>query len=90
MPTKKSYLCMDTRGGIRAYSKFQPSEKVGVIQNGQELTAKEFTDHLFNELQKGREVIPMNGKCGVPCQNHAQCAGFDYAGNGCPGHPSED
>jgi hypothetical protein len=44
-------------------------------QNGQKLSGKEVREVLYDELAKGRKVIPM----GEPCE------GFSYD-TGCPGH----
>lgn len=43
---------------------------------GKLLTADECREVLFDHLAQGHEVIP----CGPACE------GFDYSGNGCPGH----
>ena len=60
-------------------------------ENGRTLTRKEAIDSLMDELAKGRETLPCDGKCGNPCKRDARCKGFDYGKEGgCPGHPNDD
>lgn len=47
--------------------------------NGTKCTADEAKDHLLEALAQGKEVLPFR----PPCE------GFDFAGNGCPGHDTE-
>lgn len=60
-------------------------------EGGRLLTRKEAIDKLMDELAKGRETLPCDGKCGNPCKRDARCKGFDYGKEGgCPGHPCDD
>lgn len=47
-------------------------------ENGQPVSVIEAKNFLFDELSKGREVIPIG-----------ECSNFDWK-TGCQGHPSEE
>lgn len=69
------HVHLSIRGYIRGASKRELSQ-LFVDGEGRQLTADEAREHLMDLLAAGKEVIPL----GEPCE------GFDYAGNGCPGH----
>ncbi|HEX4843222.1 MAG TPA: hypothetical protein VFV57_06085 [Limnobacter sp.] len=83
---KRMSMCMDVEGAIKNYSTRLPNKWSGATDNGRKVSNSEFLEHLFSEHAKGHKVIPMNGKCGSPCQQSDKCTGFDYAGDGCPGY----
>jgi hypothetical protein len=66
------HMCLDIRGAItRGLLKgFQHDD-------GREMTEDEAREALFDELAKGRKVIPLSA-----------CDNFDYQ-DGCQGHPTE-
>lgn len=72
------HLCMDIRGFMRNH----PNEKDyrGVFQHddGKPMTPREAREHLLDQLQLGRKVIPCD-----------KCSNFDYQ-KGCQGHPDDD
>lgn len=88
--TRTIGLCMNVEGFMRN-NRF-PQDYRGVFQNddGRTLDPHAARAFLRLELHKGHKVIPCNAECGNPCQ-HADrgCAGFDYAGGGCPGRESD-
>ena len=86
----RTCMCLCVRGAIRNLQN-QRSSKSGFQHNdGRPMTKAEGINALMDELVKGHETIPMNNKCGKPCQNSPLCAGFDYGENGgCPGFPVE-
>jgi len=54
---------------------------------GKTLSPDEARDFLYEELGKGRKVIPCSSECGNPCKHSEQgCTGFDYQDGGCPGY----
>lgn len=69
------HCCLDVRGALKTMSKRQLA---GLFRHddGAKRTADEAIDHLLEALAQGKEVLPF----GPPCE------GFDFAGNGCPGH----
>lgn len=81
MPTKTIHMCLNVRGFLNN-QKF-PRDFQGLFQrsDGTSLTPHEARDHLYDELAKGHEVIPLAGE---------PCPGFDYSGGGCPGHDVEE
>lgn len=83
----RTYMCLDVRGAI-ANTQRSRSKRTGFLNDkGEPLNKLEAIDALMDELAKGREVIPMNNKCGMPCKQAASCKGFDYSSHGgCPGH----
>lgn len=86
-------MCMDVRGFLRN-SQF-PRDFRGMFKHddGRSMTPEEAREALFDELAKGHKLIPLNEKCGNPCQQSAKCAGFRYGrdiGGGCPGYEVTD
>ena len=69
------HIHLSVRGALRDFSKRQLT---GMFRNtdGTKCSADEAKDHLLEALAQGKEVFPF----GPPCE------GFDFAGNGCPGH----
>ena len=86
----KTYsLSMNIDGFIR--NNRYPRDYQGVfVEDGKTLNPLQARTFLALEKAKGRVVIPCSSECGNPCR-HADngCAGFDYAGGGCPGRYSE-
>lgn len=76
--TTMRHFCIDIRGFIKN-NRF-PKGYRGVFQHddGTPMDPNEAREFLFDELAKGRKVIP----CG-PCDN------FSYE-TGCGGHPVQD
>lgn len=72
------HCCLSVRGALKNMTR---RELGGSFRHadGRRMTADEARDALFDELSKGREVIPFG----------AACEGFDYTGGGCPGHAPE-
>jgi hypothetical protein len=69
------HIHLSVRGALRDFSKRQ-LKGMFRLEGGRECTADEAKDHLLEALAQGKEVLPF----GPPCD------GFDFAGNGCPGH----
>lgn len=69
------HIHLSVRGALRDFSKRQ-LKGMFRFEGGRECTAAEAKDHLLDALAQGKEVLPF----GPPCE------GFDFAGNGCPGH----
>lgn len=67
--------CVDVCGTLKSMSK-RPFTHLFRHADGTKCTANEAKDHLLEALAQGKEVLPF----GPPCK------GFDYAGNGYPGH----
>lgn len=80
------YMCMSVRGGIKSLQSQRGKKTYMTDGAGRSLSKPEAINALMDELAKGHEVIPMNGKCGNPCKQSCACVGFDYAGGGCPGY----
>lgn len=72
------HCCLDVRGSLKNMTKRQLAGLFRRV-DGTKCTAEEAMDHLLDALAQGKEVLPF----GPPCE------GFDYAGNGCPGHDTE-
>lgn len=72
------HIHLSVRGALRDFSKRQ-LKGMFRMEGGRECTADEAKDHLLEALAQGKEVLPF----GPPCE------GFDFAGNGCPGHDTE-
>lgn len=91
MSTTSVSMCVDVRGAINNIQRSR-SKKTGLCHNdGRPMTKGEAVNALMDELAKGHEVIPMNPKCGNPCQNSPLCKGFDHGKEGgCPGYPVDD
>ena len=70
------HVHLSVRGAIRDFSKRELGSLFKNAATGRWLTADEAKDALLDNLAAGRSVLPMG----------APCAGFDYAGGGCPGH----
>lgn len=70
------HLCIDIRGALK-----WPKRQLDglMVKDGRRLRPSEVTDILFDELAKGRCVLPL----GKPCE------GFDYT-TGCPGHTERE
>lgn len=90
MSTTMVFMCVCVRGAIRNIQS-QRSQKTGLQDdNGRPLNKREAIDALMSELVAGRETLPMNPRCGNPCQNSSLCKGFDFGPQGgCPGYPVE-
>ena len=71
------HMCVDIRGVLR----WKDRDLKGMFtdDNGRTMSADEIRNELYDELAKGRRVLPMS----------KECVGFDYQ-TGCPGHPVED
>ena len=74
------HMCQSVRGALRNWNPGEWRDCCTDTETGRTLTPDEVFDMLCDELAKGHEVIPF----GKPCE------GFDYSGNGCPGHPQEE
>jgi hypothetical protein len=64
---------------IRGYLRGATKRELGQLfedGNGRQLSADEAREHLMDLLAQGKEVIPLG----------ETCEGFDFSGNGCPGH----
>lgn len=72
------HCCMSVRGALSNMTKRQLGGSFR-HDDGRRMTADEARSALFDELAKGREVIPLG----------PACEGFDYSGAGCPGHPDD-
>jgi hypothetical protein len=83
---KQMFIYMDVRGGIRNLQKQRSKKTYMTDGKGRSLSKDEAINALMDELAAGREVIPMNPKCGNPCQHSDQCKGFDFKDAGCPGY----
>jgi hypothetical protein len=82
---KRISMCLDIEGFMKQ-TKFPRGYKDMFTDNGRTLTPEEARSFLFDELKKGRSVIPLSRECGNPCQHAANgCTGFDYNGGGCTG-----
>ncbi len=73
--SKTYHMCISVTGVLANWSE---KRLRGVFQHddGRPMTGHDAKLFLLEELAKGHRVIP----CGKPCE------GFDYAGDGCPGH----
>jgi hypothetical protein len=69
------HIQLSVRGALRDFNKRQ-LKGMFQMKGGRECTADEAKDLLLEALAQGKEVLPF----GSPC------AGFDFAGNGCPDH----
>jgi hypothetical protein len=69
------HIHLSVRGAQRDFSKRQ-LKGMFRFEGDRECSADEAKDHLLEALAQGKEVLPF----GPPCD------GFDFAGNGCPGH----
>lgn len=85
MITRRS-MCMNVRGCIRQLQGQRSKKTYMTDDSGRPLNKAEAIDALMDELAKGNEVIPMNPKCGNPCEQSSACAGFDFKCSGCPGY----
>jgi hypothetical protein len=84
-------MCMNVRGGIRELQKQRSQKTFYTDDAGRPLSKPEAIDALMDELAQGHELMPMNPKCGNPCENSPLCKGFDYGkGGGCPGYALEE
>lgn len=73
------HMKMSIRGCLMNWS---DDEQIEAFQDkdGNPLSTREAKAMLLDELSKGHEVIPVGN----------ECEGFDYSGQGCPGHPMPD
>lgn len=56
-------------------------------EDGRSLTAREAKLWMVQQIQAGVVAYPMDPVCSDPCE---RCGSrFDFAGGGCPGHPTE-
>jgi hypothetical protein len=83
-------LSMSIDGFVRN-TRYPKGYKGLFVEDGKTLSAPEARAFLALEKAKGHVVIPCSSECGNPCQ-HADngCAGFDYAGRGCPGRYTKE
>lgn len=67
------HVCLSVRGYLAG-----PDSDLRKLfrRDGKFLTPREAREVLMQHLAEGREVLPI----GEPCE------GFDFKGNGCPGH----
>ena len=75
--TTSFHMCVDIRGAIK-----WPNSRLKSLfcdSQGQPVSAEAAREHLLDQLQMGRRVIPF----GKPCE------GFSYE-TGCPGHIKEE
>jgi len=70
------HMCVDIRGAIKWHNSRLKS--LFCDSEGKPVSAEAAREHLFDQLQMGRKVIPF----GKPCD------GFSYE-SGCPGHIKE-
>lgn len=88
MSTTMVSMCLDVRGAINNILRSRSKRTGFQHSDGRSMTRDEAVMALIDELAKGHEVIPMNPKCGNPCQNSPLCKGFDHGKDGgCPGYP---
>lgn len=80
MPTKTIHMCLNVRGFLNNRRFPKDFQHLFRRSDGVSLTPEEARDHLYDELAKGHEVIPLTNE---------PCPGFDYSGGGCPGHDVE-
>ncbi|WP_447890442.1 hypothetical protein [Pseudomonas hormoni] len=69
------HIHLSVRGALRDFSKRQ-LKGLFRAEGRRECTADEAKDQLLEAPAQGKEVLPF----GPPCE------GFDFSGNGCPGH----
>lgn len=81
-------MSMNVAGFMRN-NRFPRDYDIFQKDDGTPLSPDEAMAFLTLEKAKGHVVIPMSAKCGNPC-THKTCAGFDYAGRGCPGYFKDD
>ena len=74
------HVCLSIRGALKWPKRdFARLAKGMVKPDGTRMTPTEARQALIDQLDLGREVLPV----GDPCQ------GFDYV-NGCPGHEEKE
>ena len=83
---RRCSMSMNIEGFMRN-NKYPHGYDIFEQDDGTEMSPAEALTYLQLEKAKGRKVIPCSAECGAPC-SHADkgCAGFDYAGGGCPGY----
>lgn len=71
------HMCLDIQGWLTNHP--HDRDYIGMFRHddGREMTPQEARNQLFDELRKGRKVLP-----------YGQCEGFSYE-TGCPGHPAD-
>lgn len=72
--------------GFMQENKFPDGYDIFQRDDGTPMSPGAAFTYLNAEQAKGHKVIPCSSKCGNPCAQTG-CAGFDYQGGGCPGHP---
>jgi hypothetical protein len=88
--TTRACVCLCVRGAIKSLQSSRRKNSDFQHSDGRPMTKNDGINALMDELVKGHETIPMNKKCGKPCQNSPLCAGFDFGVNGgCPGYVVE-
>lgn len=83
------YVCLDVRSTLRDLANRptnDPSEFTG--PGGAVLSVRDAATALTIALARGHVLLPLSPQCGKPCKHSGACDGFDFAGKGCPGHPS--
>lgn len=81
---RRRSICMSIDGFLR-HNRYPQDFNIFQRDDGTEMPPEEALAYLMTEKAKGHKVIPCSGECGNPCK-HTGCAGFDYAGGGCPGY----
>ena len=76
--SKHYHMCQDVRGALKNWTRAQ-LRTMFRRADGRHMTADEARDLLLDELSKGHKVIPIG----------PACEGFDYSGDGCPGHEDQ-
>ena len=73
---KTMHMCQSVRGALRNWKAADWRGVMTDTETGRTLSPDEVREFLLDQLAQGHEVIPL----GPPCE------GFDYSGDGCPGH----
>ena len=72
------HMCVDIKGYLESHRN-RSLRGMFKHEDGSPYTDSESRDHLYDELRRGRSVLPLG----------AACDGFDYD-KGCPGHEKEE
>ncbi len=81
--TRTISLCMSIDGFLRN-NRYPRDFNIFQTDDGKPMPPAAALAYLHTEKAIGHKVIPCSAQCGNPCK-HPSCAGFDYAGGGCPG-----
>lgn len=83
-------MSVNVRGSLKSLLRSRAKNSYFSDDDGKPMTRLQAIDCLMDELAKGHECIPADGRCGNPCKKSSKCRGFDYSnGGGCPGYPIE-